>query len=85
MYFPDWVYDKSIDYISVSYAKGITENLKDKGFYKLLTPNLKHQLTMEALEKYHDRFYYFFHDVESKNNADPAFIRKVLSNLDCQM
>lgn len=85
MYFSDWIYDKSIDYISISFAKGITENLRDKGFYKLLCPNLKNKLTNEVLNMYKQRFYYFFHDMEYKTNADPVFIRKLLSKLDCQM
>lgn len=77
------VYDKSIEYISTSYLKGVTQSLREGEFYSLLPPKLKNSLIQEILKDYHKRFYFFFHDIQNKNHADEAFIRKILSNLDC--
>eukprot|EP00347_Sterkiella_histriomuscorum_P006194 403353701 len=78
-------YDKAIDYIKNSYLKGVSQSLREGDYFKLLTPKLKNSLIQEVLKDYHKQFYFFFHDIQNKNHADEAFIRKVLSNLDCQI
>lgn len=46
---------------------------------------MKTKLAFELLDKYYQKFYFFFNDLQGKNFADKVFIRKVLTNLDCQM
>lgn len=36
------------------------------------------------MKDYHQRLYFFFHDMELKIHAEDTFIRKVLSNLEIQ-
>lgn len=79
------MYDKAIEYIKISYLQGVTHSLREGEYYKLLPPRLKNQLINDVLHEYHSQFYFFFHDVQNKNHADEIFIRKILSNLDCQM
>lgn len=43
------IYDKSIDYIKNSYLKGVSQSLRENGYYKLLPPRLKNELINEIL------------------------------------
>ena len=68
-----------------SQAYGIKANIMDNEFYMCLSPQLRNQLLDEVIELYHEKFFYFFHDIESKISAPSKFIRKLLINLDCIM
>jgi hypothetical protein len=37
------------------------------------------------LQSYNKKFNFFFNDIETQNFADPVFVRKILSNLDCSI
>jgi hypothetical protein len=81
----DDIYDEALSFLQSSFLHGITASLRDGGYFQLLSPRLKKDLIKNVLQEYHQKFYYFFHDVDNKIKADDAFIRKILSNLDCQV
>lgn len=59
----DDVYDTSMEYIKMSYLKGVTNSLRENSYFQLLAPKLKSQLVNELLQTYHSQFYIFFHDI----------------------
>lgn len=78
-----FMYDTSISYIKISYLHGVVQSIKKNDFYRNLSPRLKNKLILEVLGDYYAKFYFFFNDIQGKNFADKAFIRRVLTNLDC--
>jgi signal-transduction protein with cAMP-binding, CBS, and nucleotidyltransferase domain len=56
---------------------------KEQKFYKYFSPDLKNQIIFTLLDSYYQKFFFFFNDVETQNFADPFFIRKILSLMDC--
>ena len=80
------IYDNTVDFIKKSYLYGVVQSLqRDNSFYKVLSPDLKNKLTFCLLESYYQKFFFFFNDIEKHNFADQVFVRKILSNLDCQI
>jgi hypothetical protein len=43
------IYDKSIEYIKMSYLLGVDKSLKEKPYYNLMPPRLKNNLIFETL------------------------------------
>jgi len=80
------IYDNTIDYIEHSYIIGVVQSLqKETSFYKKMPPSLKEGLAFCMLEDYYQKFTYFFNDFDRHNFAEKIFIRKILTNLDCQI
>jgi hypothetical protein len=65
---------------------GVIQSLqRDNEFFKRLSPNLRQQLSFTLLESYYQKFFFFFNDLDGQQFADDIFIRRVLTNLDCQV
>lgn len=79
------IYDQSIEYMKVSYLHGVDQSIREGGYYKLMPSRMKTKVAFELFDKYYHKFYYFFNDLQGKNYADKVFVRKMLTNLDCQM
>jgi hypothetical protein len=62
---------------------GIQQYIKKNKYYKAFGQKLKNDLVLDLLGDYYMKFYYFFNDIQGKNFADKAFVRKILTNLDC--
>ena len=77
------MYDTSIEYIKISYLKGVSKQIRETEYYRLLPPKIKNDLIFQILEDYYEKFYYFFYDAELMITAEETFIRKILSHLDC--
>lgn len=78
------MYDSTIEYIKKSYLYGVIQSLqRDNSFYSLMPPDLKNRLIFCLLQNYYNKFFFFFNDMERHMFAEPVFIRKILSNLDC--
>ena len=78
------IYDNIIDYIKKSYLYGVVQSLKkQEDFYQYFSPELKNKLVFTLLDSYYKKFFFFFNDVNTQNFADPLFVRKMLSAMDC--
>lgn len=45
----------------------------------------KNDLIAYCLKPYLDKFYYFFHDIQSGREADKVLVRKIITKLDCEI
>jgi len=63
--------------------EGVKASFKEGEFYKMLPPKLKDRFVLHTLNKYYEKFYYFFNDISQQNYAPSTFVRKILVNLDC--
>jgi len=80
-----YFYDSTTEYIETSFMFGIIQSFKKDKFYRNLSANLKNRLVHVVLNQYFIKFQFFFNDVNTKDYADPYFVRKILSALDCQL
>ena len=53
--------------------------------FKMMPDKLKNQLVFAVLKGYYDLFFFFFQDLELNHQSEENFIRRVLTNLDCQI
>ena len=81
----DDIYIVSTSLIDQSYRFGVAKSFKGNQHYEKMSARLKNQLVFAVLEKYYDRLFFFFNDIQAQHQSEHNFIRRLLTTLDCRI